>query len=40
MPFLMQVWQLKDESAREEYIDMVRDRVDEKGWQHLGVNEQ
>jgi len=32
--------ELKDENIHEEYIDMVRDRVEAKGWQHLGVNDE
>jgi len=35
----LQLWKLKDEKIHEECIDMVRDRVEAKGWQHLGVNE-
>jgi len=30
-------WKLEDEKIREEYIDVFRERVEEKGWQHLFV---
>ena len=38
----LRAWKLKDEKTCEEYIDMARDtrRVEEKGWQQLGVDEQ
>jgi len=31
---------MKDAKTREQYIDMVRDKAEEKGRQHLGANEQ
>ena len=33
-------WKLQDEKTHEEYVDMVRDRLEEKGWQHLDADEQ